>query len=483
MKRVLTWLLVVAVSWSATGMAGISIGLETRVPPFVFKDGRDITAFPALTPHQVNMWESVLAELSEYGNWGAKWNIVTVYQWHDDPGQLLWLRRVIDFHRAHGLDIALRLMESPAVYAELAPAASPEYGYHREYHDWVRKIAQNFGAEVLYFFIGNETETGVHGESKGAGSKKMPVTYEQYGKLLQTAVKAIKSVDGSIKVANCGFSDYPLALAVADDIYRHQGLVDAQAFWASWKRSGGKSVEGLLGVYRLLHDEKTRRMIRFVRQAVTEPLGSDVMQLHFYGGSSALPVMLQWVQRQMQESGTVRPIVASEVGYYVDSELVWEDGRSHWQMDMNAYSPLEHAEKTVRDFAILLGAGVQHALYWHMRARDNRAMVAALFKPTRKPDEFVPTRAAMAFRMLAVTLDGLSVAASRLATAEGLWQAHFTGAREVTIAWADPPRQMDLPAAVTQVLDMYGNPKQTATRLELGADPVYLLWDSGHPLH
>lgn len=406
---------------------------------------------------------------------------ITVYQWSSGPGQLLWLRRVIETHRKNGLDVALRFMEDPSVYQNLTQTASAEYGYNKKYYEWVRSIAQTFGKQIIYYFIGNETELGVHGEHTGPGVPKTPVTYEQYRKLLATAVKAIKSVDDKLMVANCGFSDYPLALAVMDDIYRRQGVIEAQAFWAKWKKTGGKPVEGLPGVYRLLHSAETERMIAFVRQAIRDPTGGDVLQLHYYGGWEALPTMLQWVNRQMQEGRSVRPIVASEVGYYVRSSLVREDSKSHWQMDMSAYSPTEHAEKAVKDFALLLGAGVQQVLYWHMRGRDRKAMVAALFEPTRNPAEFTPTQAANAFRTLANTLNGLSAAAPRLADTKGLWHFHFTGAREVTLAWADHPLQMTLPPGVKEIRDMYSNPIQRGAQLTLDSRPVYLLWDTDRP--
>ena len=463
--------------------AGISIGMETRVPPFVWKDALAMEDFPGLTADQKIMWKSVEAEIAEYRNWGAQWNVITVDQWSSGPGQLLWLRRVIETHQKNGLDVALRLMEDPSVYGNFTQTESAEYGYNKKYYEWVKSIAQTFGRLAIYYFIGNETELGVHGERSGPGEPRTLVTYEQYRKLLVTAIKAIKSVDAKLMVANCGFSDYPLALAAMDDINRRQGLVDAQAFWAKWKKSGGKPVEGLPGVYRLLRTAETERIIAFVKQAIRDPAGSDVLQLHYYGGWEALPILLQWVNQQMQESRSVRPIVAAEVGYYVRSRLVQEGSKSYWQMDMNGYSPTEHAEQTVKDFTLLLGAGVQHALYWHMRARDNKAMVAALFEPTRNPAEFTPTQAANAFRMLANTLNGLSAAAPRLADTKGLWHFHFTGARDVTLAWAEHPLQMTLPPGVREVRDMSGNPIQRDTQLTIDSRPVYLLWGTASPPH
>lgn len=457
--------------------SGISLGMETRVPPFVWKDGQSLEHFTKLTANQKIIWQSVEAEIGEYRKWGAQWNVVAVQQSSEGPSQIQWLRRTIEFHKQNGVDVALRLMEDPSVYMNLAQTPSPEYGYNKNYYDWVRSIAQAFGKQVIYYFIGNETELGVASEHGGPGAPRTPVTYDQYRKLLTTAVKAIKSVDSGILVGDSGFSDYSLALAVASDIDNHQGLSEAQAFWEKWKKSGGKPVEGSIGVYRLLHRDDTKRAVAFLTQAIRDPAGSDVLQLHYYGGWEALPIALQWISRQMQESHSTRPIVATEVGFYVRSRLVKEGSKSYWQMDVNSFTPAEHAENTTKNLAILLGSSAQRALYWHMRARDRRDMVVTLFEPTKNPTEFTPTPAADAYRTLANAMTGLSAAPSRLKGMEGLWQFQFTGVRNVTLAWASQPLRMTVPAGVKEIRDMFGNPLPKGPQLEVDSHPVYLFWN------
>jgi hypothetical protein len=454
--------------------SGISFGIETRVPPFVWKDGQPLEHFTNLTADQKIMWQSVQADIGEYREWGAQWNVITIQQSLGGAGQILWLRQIMEFHKQNGVDVALRLMEDPSVYKNLAQTPSPEFGYNKNYYDWVRSIAQAFGKQVIYYFIGNETELGVASEHAGPGVPRTPVTYDQYRKVLITAIKAIKSVDPGIMVGDAGFSDYSLALAVAADIDQRQGLSDAQAFWAKWKKSGGKPVEGSIGLYRLLHRDETKRVVDFVTQEIRDPAGSDVLQLHYYGGWGALPVALQWITSQMQQSRSGRPIVAAEVGFYVRSSLIKEGAKSYWQMDVNSFTPAEHAENTIKNFAILLGSGVQQTLYWHMRARDRRDMVVTLFEPTKNPSEFIPTPAAIAYRALANAVSGLSAAPPQLKNMEGMWQFHFTGARDVTVVWASQSVRTAMPANVKEIRDMFGKPVPKGQQLDINSHPIYL---------
>lgn len=459
-------------------VGAISFGLETYIPPFVWKDGKTLSEVRHLSPRKQRLWALTQENFKAYTKWGGQWDVVVVDQWRAGDAQLARLGKIVENLRNAGVTPVFRLMESPSVYSHLSATESPQYGFNKEYYQWVRSLALRFSSLVSTYLVGNETELGIlpNVHEGPAGQKRMFVTYSQYRKVLATAVKAIKSVNAKLLVGDSGFSDKSLALAVAADLDARKGLISAHAFWAKWKATGGNHVEGLIGVYRLIHNEANQRKIRFVKQAIADPAGSDILQFHYYGGWSALPQTLHWLREQMTSSGHVRPIVGAEVGYLLGARRVRQNGHVYWETDLNDYSQTVQAENTVKSFSLLLGDGVQKILYWDMRRAKARGLVAPLFRFTNSPDDFTPTDAALAFRVLSRNLTGLKLSGSALADQPGLTHIHFTGARSVSVVWAASPLRMTIPKNLVSAEDMYGKVLPLHGTIRIGAAPIYLLW-------
>ena len=264
---------------------------------------------------------------------------------------------------------------------------------------------------------------------------------------------------------------------MARDIYDHQGLVAAQAYWESWKKREGDSVEGLVGLYRLLKRPETERSVRFVLRALHEPEGSDLFQLHYYRSWRGLQAMLDWIHREMRDANAVRPVIAAEVGYYVKpTRREDSSGRTRTYINWRHYSEDDHARDLVKVFATLLGNGIGQALYWNMRDEDDRGATVRLFRATNDPQQFKPNRVNRAFRMLSHTLTGEHSAPAHLPARAGQYEFHFGGGVDVSIVWSEGE---GLAAALDGARELRDIEGTVLSRSAIGPSfhgPVYAFW-------
>ncbi len=461
----------------------ISLGLHTHIPPFMWKDGKSLENFSALGDSQRKRWIFMQSNLDQTAAWGGQWNVVNVRQWMDGEGNFARLQRIIEEHEKRGLKVVFRVIEDPVVFEHLSKTESTEFGFNREYFLWVQALAKAFGGKVQYFLIGNEAELD-QGRHYRAWKPDAPVhvqpTYDVYAKVLKTAVKAVKSVDSQLQVANSGFSDWSIALAMAQDIYDTDGLAKAHEFYTECRSLGGMGVEGKLRFYSLLKDPETQKSIEFVRRAAREPMGSDLFQFHYYSNWRALQRMLDWVRKEMRVGNAERPIFAAEVGYMIrTSKSKSEDGSIRWEPDWKYYSESEHAENTIKDFAILAANGVRMVLYWHMRESIKSDLAVRLFWTTEDPMDFKANRASYAFRMLAATLNGSRPARPRLSPRSGLWEFRFIGASDVSLIWSDGENISPYLQGAVQVKDIVGNTVTVNGGTKQLTGPLYVYWPTG----
>lgn len=473
-----------AINSSAAIPERIALGIHAPVTPFMWKDGVSLVNSSA-SGEERKRGVFLEKNLDQIKSWGGTWNIVPVYQWLDGDSNFARLRRVIAEHERRGLEVVFRVIESPEVYGRLTDRETDGQGYDRAYYRWTQTLAREFGSRVKCFLVGNESELDL-GDSyhwKSDAPKHLRLTYDQYGKVLYTAVRAIKSVDPDLQVGNSGFSDKSIALAVAQSIYDERGLAEAQAFWEDWKAVGGVEAEGQVGLYRLLRDEDVLRRIEFVRRAAREPLGSDLFQLHYYGGWRGLQSVLDWVGREMRAANAVRPIIAAEVGFRIRSiKRKMEDGKTRFESDWEHYSEQEHATNTVRNFAILAGNGVTRLLYWSMRESGSTGLALRLFPPTDKVDAFPATRVNLAYRALGAALNGARPQPNSSAEGPGFWEYRFSNGEDFSLAWGDvlTSRLQD----ALQIRDMEGRVVDARRQSEVLRDePLYLVWPSADGRH
>lgn len=458
----------------------ISLGIHTPVTPFMWKGGVPIGG-AELDSVKRQRWMYLEKNLDNVTAWGGQWNIVPVYQWLDDATNFARLHRVVSEHEKRGIKVVFRIIEEPEVYTRFSEVETEEYGYDEKYYRWMRSLAREFGPKVKCFLVGNESELdlGHTYHWKSDAPKHLQLTYDQYRKVLSTAVRAVKSVDPGIEVANSGFSDKSIALAVAQSINEKHGITEAQRFWEDWKGVGGVRAEGRLGLYRLLEDDDVQRRIEFVRRSVSEPMGSDLFQIHYYGGWRGMQPMLDWINAEMRASGSVRPLIAAEVGYRINStKRKGADGKTRFESDWDHYSEDEHATNTVRNFTILAGNGVTRSLYWAMREAGASGLAVRLFPPTDDVDAFPATRASQSFRVLATALNGVRVQAPGAPLPAGVWAYRFKGEYEFSIVWTDGGVVTPAIKAARQIRDIEGQTHVIESLSStLLSEPLYLFVD------
>ena len=458
----------------------ISLGLHTQIAPFMWKDGKSLKDFGSKDDHALKRWAFLQSNLDKTSFWGGQWNIVTVRQWMDGEDNFDRLLRIVEEHEKRGLKIVLRVIEDPLIFERLLETESTEFGFDQSYFEWVRALANVLGNKVQCFLIGNESELdqGPHYRMwKNDAPAHVVITYDLYAKVLKTAVMAIKSVDSLIQVANCGFSDMSLALAVANSIYNDKGIDDAFELWKDWRRIGGKKIGSKTMLFRWLKNPEKQRRIEFLQRAIREPMGSDLFQIHYYGGWRALQRMLEWVRKEMQEGNVERPIIAAEVGYTIRTYgYKKDDGSMRWVPDWNYYSEYEHAQNTIKNFSILFGNGVRMALYWHMRESNKNDMAVRLFPQTENPNDFKPNIASFAFRMLGATLNGSRPTHAKLPSRPGLKEFRFIGSNDVSIIWSDGEDVSAQLRKLSSILDIEGRALNDDDNSSSLLDPLYVIW-------
>ena len=215
-----------------TGEHQISLGIRAPILQFMWRDGKSMSDLK-LDSNERHRWMFMEANLDHMRAWGGEWNIVIVRQWLDGEDNFARIRRIIAEHEKRGLKVVLRVLEEPDIYKRLLKSESKEFGFDQAYFRWIQSLARAAGGKVQYFLIGNEAELDLGKSYPDVlnAPEHLLLTYDQYAKVLRTAVKAIKSVDPGLQVANSGFSDKSLALAMAQDIAETRGLAKAQEFW------------------------------------------------------------------------------------------------------------------------------------------------------------------------------------------------------------------------------------------------------------
>jgi len=456
----------------------ISIGIRSPVKPFMWQQGKSFDD-SVLNKKYKHRWRFLAANIQHIPVWGGQWNIVNISQWLNEGKDYARLHKIIEEHEKYGLLVVLRVLEDPRAYEHLFTTESAEFGYNKSYFHWIQSLIRSLDGKVKCVLIGNEVEINsnkFHHEVAGI-PKNLSINYDQYSKLLLTAVKAIKSVDPSILVANGGFSDLSLALALSNELLESRGLNEAHEFWSSWKEQSGIKAEGRLGLYRLLKSREAKRKIEFVRRALREPMGCDLYQFHYYRNWRALQPMLNWIKKEMQSVNAARPIIAAEVGYRIMiSKTKDGNGMVRKVLDKSYYSEVDHASNIIKIFAILLGNGVQKALYWNMRNSDDYGSVVPLFESTDDPEQFKTGPVNLAFRMLSETLNGLSPAQGRLPKRSDVWEFRFVGKSDVSLVWSDGYDLAAMLRDAREVRDMDGHLISSSGNEKPLVGPVYIFW-------
>lgn len=470
----------VALPMSVHSAEPISLGLESHIWYFMWAGGKSLKETPTVTAPDKIKWNVIESTLDKYAELGAQWNLVLIYQAIDGPDGFARAKRLVDEHQKRGIKVVFRLIEAPSVYDNLDDKESSAYGFNKTYYQWIKSVAETFQTQVQYFLISNEVDHDI-GFNQAKYEKAKSVTYDQYRKVLDTAYMAIKGVNPKLMVVDHGLSAFSLGLAIMEDMVSSGHSDEAYEFWKEYQYGREKDYGSKMSMKWLLSRDDVKLRVQVVRKTLMNPGKSDLIQIHYYASWRALPKTLDWLTAKMQEGRSVRPMFAAEVGYRFPTKpgTSW-DGRKMDVADFSRYSEEEHAISMVKDFAILFGAGVSHAEWWHSRfhhARDNNA---TLYKGTEIASEFVPYKAANAYRMMATTLNGFMRNPKRMIPSTDISEFRFSGPKDVSVVWSDKEvvlKTKDMPP-IQEIQGIYGgqqaiNPNGALT---FGPEPVYIFW-------
>lgn len=468
--------LLVGVLALAPAPAQVAFGSRTQIWPFLFREPTRYSADEAMK-HEV-----ALGNLERYRELGATWNIVDVWQELDGPDGYRRLDRVIAEHDRGGIQVALRLLETPEIYDRIAAGGDESSAALGEYRAWVAGIARHVGPQARYYMISNEADHDI-GYNRPTYRPFRTIRPSEYRELLQAGYAGVHGVDPALVVADQGTSSYTLALAVMNDMAMTGRPGEALEFWRGMDYDApGETERTMPRLVAMLASGESRRRIDFARE-VTGGLRAwrDVFQFHHYYGPAVLPATLRWIRAQ----GVTEPVVAAEVGFQVPAKRgkSW-DGRTINVADMSRYSESAHAASLAGTVAALAGNGVRDILYWQIRFHVAHGPAASLYLPTATRDDFRVTRAVVVFRQLTRELTGARpVTTPALLREAGFEEFRFRRDGEFSIAWS-PGAARPLPPAVhdriARFTDAAGRPLDAAAPgTVVGAEPVFVFWRPG----
>ena len=413
---------------------GVWFGAWTQIWPWMWRGGLSMKAAPALEQGQWFRWRFAVANLRRYAHSGFAWNLVVLRQGKDGPDGWRRARAIVEAQRRLGIQTLFRLIEDPEIYRVAAEDRKQIDSLLLEYERWVRSLAAEFKGEVKYYAISNEID---HDFSANLlrRHKRVMAEYGRYRRLLGLAYRAIKQEDPEARVMDHGVSAYTLGLAVANELWRTEGLRAAFEFWKKFNFHRVGNME-LVRFLRLLSRSDSKRRIRIANETFEVHCDCDFHQLHWYFNPDALQDVLEWIKARSAVKGA-RPLILTELGYRMPTQKGkgW-DGRDMNVADFSRYSQTEHAASLVKAVALLVGYGVRHIQYWQLRVHHERDASAQLYMPAQEVDDFVPTKALGAYERM-VQLLSAPLKSSGCKILQDLTDCMMRRARDtVHIAWA-----------------------------------------------
>ncbi len=455
--------------------AGTTFGARTQVWPFLYGGSPG-----ELTADQQLKGTVTDANLAHYGVVGARWNIVEAWQGFDGPDGFARLDRVFAEHERHGIQVALRVLEEPEIYAAIAAGGERAETLLGDYGRWVGALARRYGARARYYMVSNEVDHDV-GFNRRVYAPFRPVTVAEYATLLRAAHGAVKAAGPGLRVADHGVSSWSLAMAVMADLVLAGRPGEALAYWQAMEYApAGEGERTLPALLAMVGSADSRRRAEFARRSVGE-LGPwrDVVQLHHYHGGAVVPALLQWLRGRRE---LAQPVVAGEVGCMIPTRrgVAW-DGRPMNVADMARYSPAGHAAALARSLAALAGGGIDDALYWQLRFHVDRDPVASLFPAPAAGDPFPVAAPGLAFAHAAREFAAATPVAGTPGLDARITEYRFGGPREFSVLWLAGPGTAVLPAGVrdriAQVTDAAGAGLDLARwDGRVAASPLYVVW-------
>ena len=402
----------------------ISFGLKTQIWQHMWHNGKDIT-FLTLEARDKNVsdlerkWKYSEANLNEYKNLGAQWNLVTIEQGVDGPDDFARAERIFSEHANRHIKVGVRLIADPETYGNQVKLES--------YKQWIKAFTEHFSEKVFFYAIENEIDHAV-GINNGAVSK--PVNFENYSHLFRVAYDTIRSISPNAIVLDHGVSAFSLGLAVTYDKWREEGSDEAFHFWIQFINGHGEAASSKEKLKKLLFHSDSLNRINIAVETISE-LERGYFQLHYYFNPDALQELIDWIYNKMENSHSIRPIIATEIGYRLPRKKMFslKNPLGKTIGDYNKYDQQEHAVFMVKIFVILFSEGVDIVQYWQMRFHHDRSTTARLYRANNNPEYFEANAAALAFRKLTKTLSEMNFLI--LNEQDGIREFRFTNGHAV----------------------------------------------------
>lgn len=460
----------------------IDFGLRSQVWPFMWAHNQELKDNKKLNAAQRTQWAVAEDNLRRFTDTGASWNYVNVWPSIDGPDKFRRLEKIYEVHQRNGIQVCLRLLESPATYESMTDKWSEDYGYSRQYFDWVASVLKQFDGRIRYLMISNEADHNLS-FNQPVNGKSLRVTPEQYFRLLKTAALAIEKTTPDVEFMDHGISSYTLSLAVLNSIVEKQGIDAGLEYWKSMQYNDGDT-KNTLGLLRLLNRKNTKHRVAWVEEYFSYPPIADYFQLHHYFGDRALAGIFDWLSTKWATGGKIPKVIVGEYGYRMPSKRgeAW-DGRPRNIADWARYDQEDHAISNIRTSMTMLEYGVHDLVMFQMRFQNDKDPTATLYKSGPKPEIFEPYRAGTAFKYMAQSLRDKVLATGVQADASSaLEQVNFESPTEtLRVYWSRDPAQVtsiSLPGA-SRIEDIYGDPvkSQGKDTFVVGRSPIYAYWN------
>jgi hypothetical protein len=127
------------------------------------------------------------ANLDRYRALGITWNIVDAWQDLDGPDEFRRLERAIAEHEQRGIQVAIRLLETPEIYDRIRAGGDAAADSLRAYGAWTGAIARRFGSRVRYYLVSNEADHDI-GYNRAVYRPFRRISAEEYRELWPTTV-------------------------------------------------------------------------------------------------------------------------------------------------------------------------------------------------------------------------------------------------------------------------------------------------------
>ncbi|MFK5893317.1 MAG: hypothetical protein QM504_08865 [Pseudomonadota bacterium] len=455
-------------------------GLKTQIWEHMWVNGESIDAVKNINNHKKKQWNVSKGNLSKYSDLGATWNIIIVRHRLGDQLDFKRLHRIIDEHKVNGINVVFRLIEDPKVYKNFLGAPDKIFGYNRQYYRWVKALSAEFKNDVFYYLIGNEVDHDLgHNLPK---YREVIINGDDYLKLVYTAKLALSARNNKFKVVDHGVSSFTLGLAVADFLKENYGLQRAANFWSAfhYQRQSGYFSKNRL--QKMLESKKIRNRINIAKSTYLNCKYYDAIQLHHYFSPDVLPVILDWINNQLNYSQCDVEIIATEIGYRLPFKKGegW-DGRVKNVADWDKYLPEEHSATMVKDFVILMSRGIDKILYWQLRFHHDNNPTATLYKSTGNAIDFIITPAVKAYNFYTMLMENATSTDVRIVNNPNIREFQFTSDHIISVIWSANKNQyldlLKLPE-IKSIYDMYGVPitNDKKSKLLVTESPVFIIW-------